>query len=405
MSTPDSPARWARTLWAQVLSWVRSTPAEQDHSPAGASSTRPAYLVPLLAAALVMAVCSLFGHLAGGQLGVVGRHGDNPSYLEAARAIRAGTFHSFTPRHFLGLSYMLVALSAITGMSEQLALYTLSLAGFVASIWVARLLWGELVALTFCVIDYAWLEFSAFGGAEPIFVALVLGALLAARSERHYLAAVLGSVSTTVRPLGVFVGLALVGVALRNRRFWAVLNVALVFMIVLGLYGLTLTANSHGPMANVRFYQERAWLGGWPIALPFEAVVRDYLHGPNVGNVVIRHVKAVFVVAHAAALAGLVASPALRRRAATEPTISIFALSYSLFLALHNSPTWALSVYPRLLVPVIPFFLWLYEFHLPGRKAIFAGVVSVALACGAAVGFGQAMHLVKTWMPGVTIGQ
>ena len=64
-------------------------------------------------------------------------------------------------------------------------------------------------------------------------------------------------------------------------------------------------------------------------------------------------------------------------------------------MIMYSSPIWALSIYPRLIIPVIPFFLWVYEPWLPKTWRLWAPVAafSLLLACGSGLGFSRATEL------------
>jgi hypothetical protein len=65
--------------------------------------------------------------------------------------------------------------------------------------------------------EFDWMQRSYLGGSEPLFVALLFGSFTAVRKERWLLAALLASLATVVRPLGVFALLG-IGVALVWKR-------------------------------------------------------------------------------------------------------------------------------------------------------------------------------------------
>jgi len=114
-------------------------------------------------------------------------------------------------------------------------------------------------------------------------------------------------------------------------------------------------------------------------------------------NPFLKYAKASFVCAHVIALIGLALNNKLRRRAQEQPTITGFVLLYSIFLIAYNSPIFVLSIYPRLLIPVIPFFLWLYSPWLPRKWGLWGSVAacSVVLSWGAGLGSVRALFLFR----------
>jgi hypothetical protein len=327
----------------------------------------------------------------------VAQHGDVPVYLRAAEAIRAGAIGSVRPQNFWGLPYAAAALSFVTRVPVLSALVIICLVSSVFSVWLVSKIWGRWIAIAFAVIDWTWIEFSAFGGAEPLFMALLLGVVWYARAERYTLALLLASLATVVRPLGVLMVAALLLHAWRVRGFAYAAVRAAIPAAVMALYMTPLAIAFHDPLANFHFYQREAkWSGGFPITVPFLGMVRCYRANSNLGNAVIKHLKVAFVLLHVAALVGLACRAQLRRRAATQPLLAMFAVGYSLFMIMYSSPIWALSIYPRLIIPVIPFFLWLYEPWLPKTWRLWApvGAVSLLLACGSGLGFAQISALI-----------
>lgn len=77
--------------------------------------------------------------------------------------------------------------------------------------WLTARLFGTVVAGYFAFTNIAWLQLAYLGGSEPLALALGLASLLAFRRDRILLAALLGSLAVTVRPLMIFV---LVGIGL-----------------------------------------------------------------------------------------------------------------------------------------------------------------------------------------------
>ncbi len=345
----------------------------------------------LAVAALVIVLCGIFAAETVGLRGLVSSHGDDPSYLAITGGI-LGKQSAPASKHFRGLPYATAAVVALTRVSPATALYLICVLSSLAATWVVTGLWGKWVGVGFTLGNWTWIEFSSYGGSEPLFVLLLLLAIAQARRGRYLAAVLLASLATTVRPLGLFLVLVLLIAAWRERGLrWAVACAAAAAAIGL-LYVAPLVREFHDPLLNLHGYQQSDWGGGAPVGLPLKAVVANYINGRNVGNLLIKHAKAAFVLLHLAALLGLAVSSGLRRRLAEQPVMGAFALVYSAFILCYNAPWWALSIYPRLLIPVLPFFLWLYQRWLPRTWRAWGavGALSVVLACGAGLGFNRA---------------
>ena len=367
------------------------------HQPA---QRRREELLVLAVAAVLVLVCALFVVFTVGLHTLILQHGDNPAYLQITNGILGG---QPLPRakHFWGISYVTAALVAVTHVAPETAFYLLSVGSCLAATWVVVRLWGPWVGLAFTVGNWTWIEFSAYGGAESFFALLIFLAMAQARSRRYLLAVLFASLATTVRPVGVFLVCVLLVAAWRERGLRSALLCGAAAAAIALLYMAPLVRAYHDPLANVHGYQQQDWGGGSPVNLPLKAIVTNYINGRNVGNAFIKNAKAVFVLLHVAALLGLAASSELRRRFAEQPAMGAFVLLYSAFILTYNAPWWALSIYPRLLIPVLPFLLWLYEKWLPRGWVVWTGAawVTIVLACGAGLGFGRAWLLLHGRTP------
>src|ERR1017187_4609850 len=148
---------------------------------------------------------------------VVGPFGDNRPYAQISSAIRHWDFSQLHPKLFWGLPYAMALLSKATGASDLKSLLFISMVCSLVSIFVAYKLWGGWVAGFFAVASREWMERSLLGGAEPLFLACIFGAFVAARKERWLLASLLASLATIVRPMGIF-ALVGIGIALLVKR-------------------------------------------------------------------------------------------------------------------------------------------------------------------------------------------
>jgi hypothetical protein len=142
----------------------------------------------------------------------VDNFGDSSAYMTLASAIRHWNFEGVVVKQFWGLPYAMAALSTVTRVSDRTALLAISVVASFAAAALAWTLWDGWIAGFFAVLNFDWLQRSYLGGSEPLFVELLFGSFLSVRKERWLLAALLASLATVVRPLGIF---ALLGIGLR----------------------------------------------------------------------------------------------------------------------------------------------------------------------------------------------
>ena len=293
-------------------------------------------------------------------------HGDDDSYVAMTAAVRALDLNAVGPIKFAwGLP--LTAASIATGLriSNLAAVTAISVVSAPLATFLVFRLWGPWVAAYFTVADFRWLEVSAFGGSEPLSLALLFGALLAARSSRWSVAAILAASSACVRPAGVLL-LPLISIwAWRERGLRPAIITGLSGGAILLLYILPLAISFHDPLVGYHGYQQADWKDGAPITYPLGAVLANLGNGEYFSNLPAKLFNVAYVVFHIAALILIGCSPKLRQRASRNSLELAFAVVYSAFILCYNSPHWAGSIYARMLLPVFPIFLWVFEGSLP----------------------------------------
>src|SRR5215470_10787327 len=210
---------------------------------------------------------------------VVRGFGDNSPYTRIAAAIEHWAFADLHVKLFWGLPYMIAAVSSVTRLSNLNALLAISVLASLLTVGMIYKLWGGWVALAFVILSREWLERSLLGGAEPLFLALLFAGFLAARREKWGPAALLASVATVVRPMGIF-SLVGIGLVLIQRREYRKFALASAIGLGIGfLYILPLKLYFGDPMANVRGYDRADWSSNSPVTFPFVAVVHNALAG------------------------------------------------------------------------------------------------------------------------------
>jgi len=174
--------------------------------------------------------------------------GDSSAYMMLASAIRHWDFHGIVVKQFWGLPYAMAGLSTLARISDRTSLLAISVIASCVSVVMAWRLWGGWIAGFFAILNFDWLQRSYLGGSEPLFVALLFGSFLMARKDRWLLAALLASLATVVRPLGIF-ALVGIGVALLWKRNYRTLLLAiLIGGIVGGLYAPPLAQHFGDPL-------------------------------------------------------------------------------------------------------------------------------------------------------------
>jgi hypothetical protein len=248
------------------------------------------------------------------------------------------------------------------------------------------------VAGFFAVLNFDWWQRSFLGGSEPLFLALLFGAFVSVRRERWTLAALLASLSTIVRPLGIF-ALVGIGLTLLWRRDFRRFALATAIGLLIGiLYVLPLAHNFGDPLANVTMYHKADWDNAIPFSWPFYAFARDAgLQRAPWTNLVLTFGWISFVLLGGTVMAG---SVEFRQYARSHPVETVFAASYLIFLYTYNSAYWARSNFPRFAIPVLPFVLLALGRWIPkDRRLLFGlGLISPVLAAASAIGVKNVVH-------------
>jgi hypothetical protein len=338
--------------------------------------------VMLLAAGLIT-ICMIAAGSPSALTQTLLSHGDNESYVAMTAAVRALDLDAVGPTKFAwGLPLSAALIATALRISNVAAVATVSIVSALVATYLVFRLWGPWVAAYFTVADFRWIELSAFGGSEPLSLALLFGALLAARSSRWPMAAILAALSACVRPAGILL-LPLIGIwALRERGLRIAIITVLCSGVILALYFLPLAIAFHDPLVGYHGYQQADWNGGAPITFPLGAVFANLRNGEFFSNLPAKLLEAAYVSLHVAALILIACSLKLRQRASRNSLELAFAVVYSAFILCYNSPHWAGSIYARMLLPVFPIFLWVFELSLPKSwpSIVALGLLSAVMA-------------------------
>jgi len=313
--------------------------------------------------------------------------GDTTAYLQIADAIRTWNFSGIFVKHFWGLPYLIAVISKLTGISVEIAILLISASCSLAALIFAHRLWGGWVALFFSILNFDWWQRSFLGGAEPLFVLLLFAAFFAIRRQSWYWAALLASLATITRPLGVCL-LVGIGFYLLWNRAWRQLSgtVAISGIIAL-LYILPLRLYLHDALATVHSYGVMQSTPYPPLfGIPFRAMIVGTFHSSAPwSNLLLSFAWITLVLAGNIAM---IATKDFRSYARTHPAETIFAGLYSLSLYCYNLPAYARSNFARFSIPILPFIFLALLRWLPKDRRLFwvLAIVSAALAACSAVG-------------------
>lgn len=325
---------------------------------------------------------------------VVQGFGDNGAYIATASAIRHWNFTGLGTKQFWGYSYVMAAVSALTGSPEQVSLLAVSCICSVCSVVISFRLWGPWIAGLFALTNFEWYQRSYLGGSEPVFMLLLLVSFLAARKDRWVLAAALASCATLTRPVG-FLALLAIGFTLLARREPRKLALCVLGSIFVGTAYLAPFWFYFGdPLYQVHRYQSADWHSGSPLTWPFLAIAASVVHNTEPWTNLVLTLSWILLVL-AGAIAILRKDSWLRLR--EHPVELAFALLYIGFLFSYNSAQWARADFVRFAIPAMPFvFLVLLKWMPRDRRVLWAlASISPLLAAASALGIRNVVHALR----------
>jgi hypothetical protein len=354
---------------------------------------REAILIWAICAVLFVGIASAFRPY----MSLVMDFGDTPGYVRIAHAIATWDFSDVHVKQFWGVSYVVAAVSRSTGISEPAAILIVSAVSSLLALIFAHRLWGGWIALLAMTLNFDWWQRSFLGGSEPLFVALLFASFLTIRKERWLWAALLASMATVTRPLGVYLLIG-IGLVLLLRRQWRTLALASLIGAVIGaFYMLPLKLYLHDPLATVHSYGAAQSNGTASLfGIPFYALIVGTLHNHAPWTNLLLSFAWIFLVL--AGTVAMLASREYRAYARAHPAETIFAGLYLLSLYSYNLPYWARGTFARFAIPILPFvFLalsrWPWSSWLMSRPLIndrrviwILALASAALAACSALG-------------------
>jgi hypothetical protein len=368
-------------------SWLRAGPAREDNM-ATSDSREPSLVEVLLMFAMVFflhfwTLCRVRNFW-----DVAAYWSDNEPYLGIVTIIRNWHFSGGErPWHFWGFPYAIAGVSKLFSIPGLAALVMISMLGSLAVCVLAHRLYGGWVATAFLFINYRWIVGSAEGGSEPLFMCLLYAAFLAARSDRWNIAALLASLSTTVRPVGVIALLCFAIVLTRRKSYRQLAVISLTGLTIGVLYVIPLWVILGNPFENFSAYQGDWGPHGWPLTYPFGALVPSFLALFHKSRWPILVMCSVWVFM---AVAGTIAIWLSRHRekwSMYQPE-ALFTSMYTLFFLSYNFADIAGDL-PRFLLPVVPLLLFSLHDWIPKDRRVLwaAAVMSALLSSAAMVGF------------------
>jgi hypothetical protein len=315
-------------------------------------------------------------------IALVDDFGDNGAYLDAASAIHHWNFHNVIVKQFWGLSYAIALFSFLPGLSPRTVLLLICFGCSLASVLLARQLWGGWIAGYFAVLNFDWMQRSYLGGSEPLMTALLFASFVCMRRERWLSAAVLAALASIVRPLAVFALLAIGLVLIFRREFRKLLACTAAGAIVGILYLLPFWFYFHDALYQVHRYRTSDWHSAAALGFPFQALVSSFLHNRQPLTNVLHMLGWIGFV-----LAGFLAMSrrSFRPYLAGHRAEFLFGFLYVAFLFTYNSG-WARAEFPRFAIPVLPFVLVALDPWVPKFRSVLYPVCvigSVLAACSA----------------------
>jgi len=287
------------------------------------------------------------------------------SYAEAATAIRHWNLNETAARQFWGYADAAALLSVVLpGVPMLVVLLLISVVSGGIAVTLAHRLWGGWIAVYLTAVGWQWVQREAFGGSEPLFMALLLASFLATRSDKWRRAFLWAALATTVRPIGVFAVAAILATALKQRRWTdAALGVGIT-TVVFGIYCVPL-AFTGDVLGNIHWYAPQM-TGG----TVWRNLITDEVSP-------LRHI----LVAGAIALVLMAPFVLVTSEQSGRWAENLFAFGTSCFLVTLNCQpcAWAFS---RFAIVSIPFALLVVRRWLPrdDRVVFVLSIVSALLA-------------------------
>ena len=144
------------------------------------------------------------------------------------------------------------------------------------------------------------------------------------------------------------------------------------------------------PFANARGYRSEDWSSSLPFTIPLWSLVRGFQaaivklrpeHRLRLAEMAgLESVTAAWVLSALAATIKILSDKPLWSAWRKYPAEAIVGCAYALFLFSYNSPKWAWEMFPRFVIPLVPFLLLTLVEGLPKDKRILWSVALLNIA-------------------------
>jgi len=331
--------------------------------------------------------------LASGSWSMVGgdAFADNSDYLEAATAIRHWHFAGVVVQQFWGLSYAVAGFSFLTRMPERASLVAVCVIASLLGVTLVHRIWGGWVAVFVALLSLDWFQRSLLGGAEPLFMALILGAFFVLRRAKWHWSSLLGALATIVRPFGIFALIGLAAQLLWQRKIRECAGATAIGLTIGAAYSWPMLHYMGNAFANVSLYRQWDWHGGSPFGLPLWALIRDSIstHVPMTNTVLALG----WVLLLIAGFAVAIRAGELKSYATEYPAEICFVCLYCLAIYSYDASGYARANFPRFALPMLPWTLVFLRRYLPTKRWVVGAltIITPTLAAASALGIRNVM--------------
>jgi hypothetical protein len=292
--------------------------------------------------------------------------GENPHFVMVAESLLKMDFESiqflYIKRIFLGFPLAILLVSILPFFDFISALIVLSISCSLITHYYCHRLWGGWVACAFVTLNLDWMQRSIIGGNEPLFMALLLGGFYAYRKNRCFLAILLVSLSTLVRPFGLLALMAF-GMDLLLRKEYRSFFISFLIAATFGIFYVAIlnlvwgSPLAHfGPVIDQGISKLQGNLEYTMFTAPFVNLYISFIENYLLEMHIITHIKisAWFILT----IIGIIAmfkNKLFYNYIQQNPAEVFFCILYLLFIFTYNSARWWWYLYPRYIIPVLPF--------------------------------------------------
>ncbi len=326
--------------------------------------------------------------------------GDNGQYGLVAKSIRMFdvTVLDGFYKHFWGLPLIVAIGSALLNIAEQYVILLISLICGFGTYWIINVRWGRWVALWFMIVNIDWIQRCLLGGAEPIFLFLILSGFLLFKNKYTFSIALL-AIAMTVRPLGFFAVCAALVVKLYDKRYKEFCKGITIAITIGCAYLLLIYVATGNPFANFQTYQSLDWNNSLPIHIPLMNLFGSFFHNSYSVSTFLKVIVWVILLIYVMLLQ--IYKKSIRSSLWESNSLDlIFFWLYGIFLFSYNSDKWAWVTFPRFILPVLPFIFYVLRRNLLKSRAVcfFVGIAMAVLAALSTVGVSAVMSKVKIFL-------